>query len=387
MISARAETEEASRDSRKMLTSLQIQGYRVFNQFEMSDLGLVNLLVGTNNSGKTSVLEAIYLLASRGDPYALWQILWKRGERTIPDRESKQRPQTEYDVHHLFTGHEFQAETKFSVSAKNQIPEQVLTFAISEMSAKQRMELFGPADDATLPSRLVLQIKGNPPPVVSLVPLTRAGGITPDVLESPPRRIRRRHAETTPAQFITPESLTGNEVQALWNRISLTPDEELVLNALQFLEHDLERVAVQTQTPPYYNELTRGGFIAKIKQFEHPVPIGSLGDGTWRMLAMAAAITQCKEGFLLVDEIDAGLHYTVMADMWRLIHHAAKRFNVQVFATTHSYDCVYSLAPICTSVEDGHRVTVQRIEMGKSKAVPYSEDEIKIAAERGLEIR
>jgi len=50
-----------------MLSSLQIQGYRVFEDFEMTGLQRINLLVGTNNSGKTSALEAIHILISRGD--------------------------------------------------------------------------------------------------------------------------------------------------------------------------------------------------------------------------------------------------------------------------------------------------------------------------------
>ena len=67
-----------------MISSLHIEGYRGFDKFEMTDLGRVNLLVGTNNSGKTSVLEAIYLPISAGDPVSLWQLLWRRGERLPP---------------------------------------------------------------------------------------------------------------------------------------------------------------------------------------------------------------------------------------------------------------------------------------------------------------
>ncbi len=113
-----------------------------------------------------------------------------------------------------------------------------------------------------------------------------------------------------------------------------------------------------------------------------------MGDGMWRMLAMAIAITHCKGGFLLVDEIDTGLHHTVMSDMWKLIFNAAKRFDVQVFATTHSYDCVYSLAFLCGEKPDpDNLITVQRIESGKSKAVPYTESEIKEAAAKKIELR
>lgn len=101
---------------------------------------------------------------------------------------------------------------------------------------------------------------------------------------------------------------------------------------------------------------------------------------------MAIAITHCAGGTLLIDEIDTGLHYTVMSKMWNLIYSAAKRFDVQVFATTHSYDCVYSLAQIEPS---GGRdsITVQRIEAGRQRPVPYDEDEIAMAASRDIEVR
>src|SRR5439155_18811872 len=63
-----------------MMTALRIEGYRGFDRFEINDLGRVNLLVRTNNSGKTSVLESLYLLASGGDTAAFWKTLWQRAE-------------------------------------------------------------------------------------------------------------------------------------------------------------------------------------------------------------------------------------------------------------------------------------------------------------------
>ncbi len=77
-----------------------------------------------------------------------------------------------------------------------------------------------------------------------------------------------------------------------------------------------------------------------------------------------------------------------MSQMWKLIFNASRELDVQVFATTHSYDCVYSLAQICEAREvAGSHVTVQRIDPGKSRAVPYDEDEIAVAANREIEVR
>jgi hypothetical protein len=74
--------------ARAMIRSIEIKGYRGLHRFEMDGLGRINLLVGKNNSGKTSVLEALHLLSSGGDPQALWQHCGRRGE-TSPGRSSR----------------------------------------------------------------------------------------------------------------------------------------------------------------------------------------------------------------------------------------------------------------------------------------------------------
>jgi hypothetical protein len=203
------------------------------------------------------------------------------------------------------------------------------------------------------------------------------------------RRVERTLSapEVSPVQFISTESLSVDELLGMWNQITLTEAEQRVVRAIKFLEPKVERIAPIVATPPFYYS-NRGGFVVKLSNVDLPIPIGSLGDGTWRMLALAIALSRAKDGVLLVDEIDTGLHYTVMADMWRLISETAKALNVQVFATTHSYDCVHSLATICGPEQDKIReVTLQRIEANKRKSVPFTGPEIKIAAERQIEVR
>ncbi|RWX51302.1 AAA ATPase domain-containing protein [Candidatus Electrothrix marina] len=63
-----------------MIEQLEIKNFRGFSEYKIEDIGQVNLLVGTNNSGKTSVLEAVHLLKSRGDAAVLFSLLSRRGE-------------------------------------------------------------------------------------------------------------------------------------------------------------------------------------------------------------------------------------------------------------------------------------------------------------------
>ncbi len=370
----------------KMLKSIKITGYRGFSEFEMSNLGRVNLLVGKNNSGKTSALEGLYLLASRGTPYSLWSVLWRRGER-LAERNPENYPQTA--VCHLFHGHEAPMGSKFSFSAQNDTPTRQLTFSIGGISDdKQRKEIT--RGGIPVPVRLGLHIKGTPPSVIDVIPLSRAGGMSSDTLDAGRRRPPSTSVDDDemPTKFITTESVSSDDLVAVWDRITLTPYEERVHTAIRLLEPDIERIAPQASRSPYYASSDRGGFLIKMKDVEVPIPIGSMGDGMWRIMAMAISLAQCKDGVLLVDEIDTGLHYSVMTDMWKMIYGAAAELNVQVFASTHSNDCVRSLAEFCFADSSAaQEVTLQRIEQGAKKSVPYSSKEIEISAAKDIEVR
>ena len=72
-----------------MIRSLQLTNFRSHANFQLQKLGRVNLLVGTNNSGKTSILEAIELLLAHGDPRNIWTALTRRGERIWEDEDRR----------------------------------------------------------------------------------------------------------------------------------------------------------------------------------------------------------------------------------------------------------------------------------------------------------
>jgi predicted ATPase len=86
-----------------MLKTLRIENFRCFQTFELQQLGRLNLLVGMNNSGKTSILEAIQLLSAQLNLEALREVMIGRGEYILSDEPTRNR---ELDISHLFYGHE-----------------------------------------------------------------------------------------------------------------------------------------------------------------------------------------------------------------------------------------------------------------------------------------
>lgn len=351
----------------------------------MCDLGRVNLLVGTNNSGKTSVLEAIQILTTGHTRY-IWAALSRRGERLID--EADRRSRAEVDLCHLFHGHAMDVGAEFRLKGVNDSAGGSLTATIQErpLDEDPQSGLFEEEEDYVGPFGLTLKGEGFVR-VDEKLPISRRGGLSVDVLRRP-RSTQDNAAPST--RFIATASMSPDEVVSLYEDIVLTPEEDRVIQALKTVEPTIDRIATTSKEPRYYRGYPgeRGGIVVKCTGVDQRIPVGSLGDGIWRILGLALALVHAQNGVLLVDEIDTGLHFTVMSDMWKLVSETAKRLNVQVFATTHSRDAVESLATISRAdVGDYNDVTIQRLERDKDRAVAFTEQEIVVAAERGIEVR
>lgn len=372
-----------------MLRKLSTRKFRGLGEFTMDGLGQVNLLVGSNNCGKTTVLEAVNVLLSAGDPAVLWSTLSRRSE----DVQIPRGPRAaEMDVSHLFEGHEIDLGSTFSITGTND-EETTLTAKIVEAPARPRRRVEPePSDDAAgRPGGLAVHLHWSNREKALTLPLTQAGGLNIEDID--PRllgRPRRDRDEARPVEFITTGALSESDTVSRLEAVVLTENEDLLIRALRSIEADIERIApVGSRVRSAYRDPgARGGVVVKLAGMKSRIPLGSMGDGMWRMLGIALSLVGAKGGVLLIDEIDTGLHYTVMEEMWRLVHDAAQRFDVQVFATTHSSDCYRSLAAI-VHAESAARpeVTIQRIERGNPHAVAFTDDEIAVAASIGAEVR
>ncbi len=381
-----------------MIRSIKIHGYRGFRDLTLENLGQINLLVGKNNSGKSSVLEAIQLLASGISPDALLSIIQRRGEQKTPEVIPGRAIQAELDVCHLFYGHELSVGTSFSVATTNDLPGRAIEYKIVEPKPEDNLSLFaavaaeegvGPKFAISISAAPTNSLLGNPllaggqPP---LIPLSRSGTVKNEAFQI--YYSMARTASAVSVQSVSTESVPWNRLTQLWNDIALTPAEERVINVLRSLDPRIERIAPSTGPQVYMGAVQRAGFKVKMTDVKEPVPIGSLGDGVWRMLALAVAISRAKDGLLLVDDIDTGFHYSVMGNVWNMLSQAANDLNVQVFATTQSSDCINSLASICHSDSKAmNRITIQRIEAQKEVATRYTESQIVAAATQQIELR
>ena len=159
----------------------------------------------------------------------------------------------------------------------------------------------------------------------------------------------------------------------MWDEVTLNGLEDEVRDALRVLDADVQSVHMLTGMFAYGYLGSRAGAVLGMKDQKTRVPLGSMGDGMRRLLSLATSLACTKEGSLFIDEIDTGLHYSVMADMWKLVIKKALASNVQVFATTHSWDCIEGLSTLCQrDPELVNRVAIHKVDRALQNSVAFS---------------
>jgi len=338
-----------------MIQSLTAIGFRCFREIRVEPLTRVNLFVGENNAGKTSLLEAVELLAV-GEAKGLARSAVRRGEEILirPDVQEKFKDHR-IDPSHLFFGHDLRLRTFFEIRGAG-VAERWVRCTVEE----------GSRSDTLIRT---LHFESGPSDTTDFLTISPAGGV---VAPSP------HWPGTSPrVNFLAADAGELTHLNELWDALVLTPEEQEVVESLQIVEPRIERVAFRASAP-----------VVKLKDLEVVLPLGSLGGGMRHLLALVLNLLSARGGSLLVDEIDTGLHYSVMVDMWRLLIESAKRIDVQVFVTTHSLDCVRALARLRKQYpETAAEVTVHRVEKDAAKTVVYDVDEIVIAADSHIEVR
>ncbi len=363
-----------------MIRTLRLENYRSFRAYELRDLARVNLLVGPNNCGKTSILEAVHLLVSQGDPRVLIQAASRRGETHVTRDDDGFRA-VRYHLKHQFHGHRFDTGTTLSISSDDGLGHVQLD--IADVKEEQTRDLFE-METGTL-QLLALRIRRSANKDIAL-PLAEDGSLHWHA-QAMRRAALRSSRASPPSQFVTAESLEAHAMAEVWDRVLIDGRESDVIEAMQILQADLATIHFLTGEP------TRGarglpGIVLGFRSGAPRVPIGSYGDGMRRLLALSLSLVQTAGGFLLIDEIDTGLHWTAMEEMWKLVIETALRSSIQVFATSHSFDCISGLASVLRTRPDlSDFVSIQKTERNLKRSVAFDSDDILAAADLSIELR
>lgn len=367
-----------------VLPSLAVQGFRGFQDLRIEKLGRVNLIVGKNNIGKSSLLEAIHVYATRAYPRLLWQILAAHDE----DRRSESGEESLSSLKYLFFGRKDITGPTTNAIKIGPIdnPDWQLRLAIGFYAQKVDEE-GGRGWQILSPEEY--NIAEDPTPRFSIY---LGENFTTTALIAPrfaPRYTRPARFLGTESQEINVVSIDSNgldklTIAQLWDQIALTDHEQEVLNALRIVAPGIEAISLVSSTEQSRVRIP----IAKVKGISEPLRIRSLGDGTQRILGIALSLVNAQDGILLIDEIENGLYYSIQADLWKLIFKIAHRLNIQVFATTHSADCIKAFQRAAQSEEDEEGVLfrLDNTKTGISTTI-FDESDLAIVVQEQIEVR
>ncbi len=339
-----------------MCTSFIAKNFRAFEEIKISKLSKINLFLGKNSVGKTALLEALYIYLHEDKEEAISKLLLKKEEH-LSSKEDLASV-----IKHLFYKH--------SLPNLNEAGITLSSLKLDNKINKSKSVTITTGEDDSDSSLIIGE--GNKK---RGYPLYRD-------FERFYRHNRMFEDESNQdnLQFVYSMGIDNNYVAELWDNIALDKKQNDVIEALQIIEPELSDVA-------FIKVKRSRSRTAIAKVLDEKVPFRSMGDGINRILYIVLSMVNAQNGYLLIDEFENGLHYSVQEQVWRVIFALSESLNVQVFATTHSSDCIKSFGSQWKDNEKNS--TLHRIDFNQNKhsVMPYSFTDLDDAIITNTEVR
>jgi hypothetical protein len=363
------------------IQTLTIERFRAIRQLLIENLGRVNLITGRNNTGKSSVLEALRLLASGASTDVIGNILQFREEYSRDIRYSQPLDEEGFfklsGLFHGFPPFSGEIDPIVIESRGGQVP---MKLSIGTVWVRW-------VEDSDGMNRPISQKTPSLFPEEGWSPAIEVNDIAgkPRYLTRPTYPSRQPAEESRmPCVFVSPYGGEQTaELGALWDKIALSDSEKAVVEALRIINPEISAVSMVGGESPRQQRRA----IVRAEGIPRPVPLRTFGDGLNRLFGIALSLVNAKDGLLLIDEFENGMHHTIQVDVWRAIFRLARDLDIQVVATSHSWDSIEAFQKAASEVpEEG--VLVRLTRKGQD-IIPtlFREDELAIAARDRIEVR
>lgn len=361
--------------SEHFIKEIEIRKYKLFKDFKASGFGRVNLIGGKNNVGKTAFMEACYLSQSK-DPSSLFKrLLEVKTHRDIinnllsdSSRETDFRNLLKDNMHiEIYIEGKGGEIINNSPDEKYQLWEDGLT-KIDVNRNNSTIEVY------TKYSRLDLipTQYGDEEPFYKTHPdifkLSDLLNRLDFIMESSKYLFSKN--------FISPYSNSNQELENIIGDSKLYGNKYDVLNRYLLEVFNISSIDIIKNNP-------------MVKSNGKYRELSSFGQGIKTFINIVASILLLKDDIVFIDEIDNGIHYSNFDKLWEIILKLSKEQNVQVFATTHSKECIESYARVAKKLEDEEIKFIElgRNKKGEIKSIVLDRDRLNRDLEVGNEVR
>jgi AAA15 family ATPase/GTPase len=290
------------------IKNIAIENFKCFQNLQIEGIESVNLIGGKNNVGKTAFLEAVELLVSANEPHDLavniYNLITRRQINHIQDST---------DIILDFIKED---ETKIKISTENKRCEICLNVQPDDFEFEFNEDM-----ENIIPITLLSFTLNGHEKSISFERLLR----------SKMPFMKERNMDNV--NFVGSTKTKEQEIAILYGSLVDLDREDFLNDSLRIFDDNI--ISIKQRA-------TKNGVILKLKlkNRQTPVLLSSLGEGLNRYIAVLCAIWASKDGFLLIDEVENGIHYTNYKKLWQIIFQASADANCQLFITSHSKECI-----------------------------------------------
>lgn len=367
-----------------LMDSFEVENFRSLKHLELKGLARVNLLVGKNNSGKTSVLEALYMVLSVGSTSGISTIEHERNIKIVDFRQLFYELNTVYPIT-LKAIHRIEGET-------TPVEDSILTTSIKAIE-----------NTKGIPNSILSRINKSVPITTiesstifykqpeslrfSINRLDDGSLIATPTQQEAIAKLDKKFAFSAAARYAIAELLTTTIDRAVLvqkiTALKISKSIDYLLHIMQGIDSRIESI-----------DLIDGEIYLDLgPKFGTLLLLNLMGEGIQRLLDIASAMVNVSGGIVLIDEIDNGLHYSALRILWKGILQAAHEYDVQVFATTHSAEALRHLTWVLDDEEntsyrdDVAAYTLVRADDDTVRSYRHDYEQLDYALDHGLEVR
>ena len=345
-----------------MFDRLSIHNFRGIRRSSIEGLKNVNLFFGKNNCGKSTVLDAVFLICGQSNPALPININFFRGYGKVSRKDLRMDFYQLDDREPIRISASDGESRDLEISVFESGVEQVQLIDKPEESLSSQVEKrFG--------FKMDYRVNGQP--------FSSQLEIVETDVNKAYTRIDNHYQERINCIYLSPKFDFFASIRGLVNIIQ-NKDERFIIDALQLIE------------PQVVDFVFTGSDMLVDIGLQERIPVNLMGDGARKMVSILTAIYNSKDGVVLIDEIDNGFHYSVMADLWRILLSASERNHTQVFATTHDLDSIRGLVKAAKDSKSEGIVSsyrLQKLPEGELKSYLFSVENLDYAVEQEIEIR
>lgn len=286
----------------KHFSSINIEQYKLFKNFKLEKLNRINIFAGFNNTGKTTLLEAIYLLTKQNNISAYFELIKLRHKLTTLSSKSLS----------LYLDEDIKVAAIFNQEATN-----VSLKKLEKVNIDKKDDYIASYE------------------VVSILAGEELNNIIHTFSQNPLQRFYDKVEILCNSVFKSPYFYNQQEIINTHSKnVELKVFNSIIDFLTKYIDGNIEDIE--------FTEVENiKQFLVDTKSFpEKAVTITSYGEGLQRIFEIALSFAYCKNGVLLIDELETAIHYSLLINFTKFIQELAINFNVQVFITSHSKECI-----------------------------------------------